>query len=264
MSLHFITGFVDSDDHRREPPRKDEVPPFVMKPVERRDNPPPARVTEDESSRSARHACKPKAKPKSGEKDRPHTKKSVGAAKQPVRHPVCGDRASAAADRSKSGSLAQAGSSADGSAPSDFDMDQSVYAFPFFARDNASELASPANRNDDFRNADSSDDVFGRREKEPFADSLNQATFSSASDGKMDFEPLMDKLMPMTSDDGIFEITLPSGETMGVVVNSQPTQISFFLSPSTAKMSDLLRPQQMELEGHLERRIRRNVKITVL
>lgn len=86
----------------------------------------------------------------------------------------------------------------------------------------------------------------------------------AAADGALDLQNLQEDLLPMTGDNGIFEVSLPGGETMGVVVNAQPALVSFLLSPSTEKMRMQLLPQKMELEGHLERRIHRNVKITVL
>lgn len=70
--------------------------------------------------------------------------------------------------------------------------------------------------------------------------------------------------LPPGDDDGIFEVSMPNGETLGVVVNNQQSLVSYLLSPHTEALSSRLRGYQMELEGHVMQRIRRPVKITVL
>lgn len=85
---------------------------------------------------------------------------------------------------------------------------------------------------------------------------------ATGSDDTQHFQGVLQ--LPTTSDNGIFEVILPGGETMGVVVSSQPALVSFLMSPSSEKTSDRLRQQKMELEGQLERLIKTKVKITVL
>jgi hypothetical protein len=87
---------------------------------------------------------------------------------------------------------------------------------------------------------------------------------AGAGEGSLDPEALAEELLPHTGDDGIFEVTLPNGKKMGVAVNIQPGAVRFHLSTSDEKLGERLRQRKMELQGHLERRIQRNVDITVL
>lgn len=80
----------------------------------------------------------------------------------------------------------------------------------------------------------------------------------------LDSDGLSERLAPMSGDDGIFELLMPDGETMGVVVNAQPTQVNFLLSPSNNALGALLQKKKTELEGHLQRLIGRNVTLAVL
>jgi hypothetical protein len=87
---------------------------------------------------------------------------------------------------------------------------------------------------------------------------------ANAGEGFLDMDDLARELMPMTGDDGIFEVILPNGKKMGVAVHIQPGAVRFHLSPSDDKFGERLRQRKMELRTHLERRIHRNVDITVL
>jgi hypothetical protein len=87
---------------------------------------------------------------------------------------------------------------------------------------------------------------------------------AEAGEGFLDMDDLARELMPMTGDDGIFEVILPNGKKMGVAVHIQPGSVRFHLSTSDDKFGDRLRQRKMELRTHLERRIHRNVDITVL
>lgn len=106
--------------------------------------------------------------------------------------------------------------------------------------------------------------IVANKEDQPFANGWNNTGFGAPTDGMMNLDHLLDQLTPVACDSGIFELLLADGDTLGVVVNAQPELLSFLLSPSNQQLTKILQPQQMELEGRLERRIRRNVKITVL
>lgn len=75
---------------------------------------------------------------------------------------------------------------------------------------------------------------------------------------------LLTSLLPAGGDDGIFEVLLPAGARLGVAVSDMPDGLSYLLMPDSAKLASRLRGNEMELEGYLRRRIRRNVRVAVL
>ncbi|HJV73238.1 MAG TPA: hypothetical protein VJ654_03375 [Noviherbaspirillum sp.] len=81
---------------------------------------------------------------------------------------------------------------------------------------------------------------------------------------EFDCNALADSLLPMTAEDGIFEVLMPNGQTLGVAVSNQSTQVRLLLSPSDEKLAERLRRRKMELEGALGRRMNKYVDITVL
>ncbi|RJF96892.1 hypothetical protein D3870_21190 [Noviherbaspirillum cavernae] len=83
-------------------------------------------------------------------------------------------------------------------------------------------------------------------------------------DTELDCGTLADELMPMMEDDGIFQILMPNGHTLGVAVSIQSAQVRLLLNPSDAKLAERLRRKKMELEGVLGRRMEKDVDITVL
>jgi hypothetical protein len=86
---------------------------------------------------------------------------------------------------------------------------------------------------------------------------------ASALDESLDTTALA-RLLPPGDNDGIFDVILPSGDQLGVVVNGRSSSLSYLLSPSTDKFASRLRRQKMELEERLEQLTHRNVEITVL
>ncbi len=86
---------------------------------------------------------------------------------------------------------------------------------------------------------------------------------AGALDQELDSAELA-RLLPVGGNDGIFDVALPGGERMGVVVSGQSGSLSYLLSPSTEKLGARLRRQRMELESRVERLTHRNVNITVL
>jgi len=81
--------------------------------------------------------------------------------------------------------------------------------------------------------------------------------------GEFDAEALLG-LLPSDGQSGIFEILLPNGERMGVMVDVRESSASFLLSPSGDRLRDLLRKKRMELEEGLARRMDKYVRLAVL
>jgi hypothetical protein len=75
---------------------------------------------------------------------------------------------------------------------------------------------------------------------------------------------LLASLLPAGVDDGVFEILMPNKAKIGVAVSDLPAGLSYLLTPEDDKLASMLRRHEMELEEHLKRRIRRNVKVVVL
>ena len=71
-------------------------------------------------------------------------------------------------------------------------------------------------------------------------------------------------LLPAGADDGVFEVLMPNKAKIGVAVSDLPAGLSYLLTPEDDKLASMLRRHEMELEEHLKRRIRRNVKVVVL
>lgn len=90
------------------------------------------------------------------------------------------------------------------------------------------------------------------------------AVTAGTQDDVHDYAALSDDLAAMAGDDGVFELIFPGGQTMGVVVTSQPSRTNFLLTPSSSALGSWLRQQRMELASHLETRIQKTVNITVL
>lgn len=71
-------------------------------------------------------------------------------------------------------------------------------------------------------------------------------------------------LLPPGDCSGIFEVHLPDGQVMGVAVDSGPASVSYHLKPAGKGLADRLRSQQRELKSHLQRRIGKDVTLTIL
>jgi len=231
MSDIRVASLVSSDTQRDQPARRQSAPPFTPKPPARPATPVTTSAT----------ACHPKARLRESQRDPADS----GASAKRARHvkPQGGHPPSAF------------------SAPSTWNNGIDPLIEERESDGGFSGIVNPGwnpPRNGPFGDASGTDNGA------PFSSDANQSFADALSDGTLDPQHLANDLLPMTSDNGIFEVDLPGGETMGVVVNVQPAQVSFLLSPSSAKLGEQLRPQQMELARHLERRIHRNVKITVL
>jgi hypothetical protein len=96
-------------------------------------------------------------------------------------------------------------------------------------------------------------------------ENIREKAAPGKTDGEsLDMDELAAQLLPPTADDGIFEVTLPNGHTIGVAVNFQPGNVRYHLSVSDEKSAERIRHRKMELQGHVERRIRQNVEIILL
>ncbi|MGW8393186.1 hypothetical protein [Pseudoduganella sp. HUAS MS19] len=71
-------------------------------------------------------------------------------------------------------------------------------------------------------------------------------------------------LLPAGNMSGIFEVQLPGGETMAVAVDAGPACVAYHLKPAGKGLAERLRGQQKELSVHLERRIGKDVTLTIL
>ncbi len=250
MSYFLFADSVQRSERPEEPPHRDEPAPFVVRPIVRRAAPVPAAGAEESSPacRSARVLAKIK---------KPRPRKNQVQPHAPSR-----DSGSASARRTSS---------------VDTGSDEGFYAVASMDGENIASVLMSMDASDDtcgddlhgsarFGNDDktSPDQSRSQSDKKYGSPDVNDAVWCSAAGAPTDLASWADTLTPSAGDDGIFELLLPNGETMGVVVHTQPALVSFLLSLPSETSSKLLRPQQMELERHLERRIQRNVKITFL
>ncbi|UOD29635.1 hypothetical protein INH39_30335 [Massilia violaceinigra] len=63
---------------------------------------------------------------------------------------------------------------------------------------------------------------------------------------------------------GIFELLLAGGQSIGVVVQSAPGSIHFLLSAGGGALEQRLRKNRMELERRLQQRMQKDVRIALL
>jgi hypothetical protein len=99
------------------------------------------------------------------------------------------------------------------------------------------------------------------------SDTCQQAELLAGADvdgGAPEMEMLTDHIAPLTGTSGIFEVTLPDGQQIGVAVDAQGDSVRLHLSWNNDKSAERMRRRQMELQGSLERRIRKKVDVTVL
>lgn len=91
-----------------------------------------------------------------------------------------------------------------------------------------------------------------------------EARDARAASGELDCAELADELTAQAAEEGIFEVMMPDGKTLGVVVRLDDKRAQFLLSPSDDELAERLRKGKMELEGHLGRRMNKDVDISVL
>lgn len=88
------------------------------------------------------------------------------------------------------------------------------------------------------------------------------AVVQSSAAQELDY--LINELVPMTANDGLFEVYLPDGERLGIAITVGAGHVDILLSPGSGRLAERLRKRRMELKAGLEQRIRRDVMITVL
>lgn len=71
-------------------------------------------------------------------------------------------------------------------------------------------------------------------------------------------------LLPGAQASGVFEVVLPDGDTLAVVVDAGPQVVSYLLQAGSEQLAARLQRGQMELTAQVERRIGRSVRLTVL
>lgn len=118
----------------------------------------------------------------------------------------------------------------------------------------AFESRQPGRQYDDFKDQASGED--GR-----FAASESKEI--AAAQAALDIDAIVD-VLPKDKSSGIFEILMPNGDQLGVVISEQTSGLAYLLSPSSEKLEKQLRQHKMELETRLGRLTHRNVNITVL
>lgn len=89
------------------------------------------------------------------------------------------------------------------------------------------------------------------------------APTAAAAGDQFDSDLLLD-LLPTDGDSGIFEVLLPNGDRLGVMVDVGRGSASFLLSPGSDQLRDWLRRKKMELQTGLMRRMSRPVRLAVL
>lgn len=90
------------------------------------------------------------------------------------------------------------------------------------------------------------------------------ARLATSASPLCDTEALLDELLSIGQDDGIFEVILPNGQTLGIAVQNHGAGTRLLLSAADDKLSMRLKKQRTELEDALERRMERSVSIAVL
>ncbi|NHZ32683.1 hypothetical protein [Massilia rubra] len=84
---------------------------------------------------------------------------------------------------------------------------------------------------------------------------------SAAASGDAGVE---EALLGLRQQQGIFELLLPGGQTLGVVVQPVAGGVHFMLSAGGGVLEQRLRQNKMELERRLQQRMQKDVRIAVL
>jgi len=91
----------------------------------------------------------------------------------------------------------------------------------------------------------------------------SEISASLMSEGGLDLDFLSEKLVPMSDQEGIFELLLPDNEKLGVVVQHNKNGIHLILSTKNPKFEKKLKDKEGELEERLKSRLG-EVTLTVL
>ena len=104
-----------------------------------------------------------------------------------------------------------------------------------------------------------------RQSQEKSGDGLAQLDeLAAAGQAGMELDHLTGELAPLAGLNGIFEVILPDGETLGVAVNQSDKATAILLTPSSRQLGERLKGKRTELERRLARHIGRDVSLAVL
>jgi hypothetical protein len=169
--------------------------------------------------------------------------------------PRSGQQVSAAGVRTRAGQERDRGVSNDDGAPKDADGTADAFAYlPQLQSRDGGQGGS----------GDGESDEPGEAGEAGGPQDGSRLSAAGDADSALDLDMLAEDILPHTGDDGIFEVTLPNGQTFGVAVSVRETKTSIHLSSPDAKLGGLLRQRKMELQGRLQRHMRTDVEITVL
>ena len=92
----------------------------------------------------------------------------------------------------------------------------------------------------------------------------NRVEGAQTEDASLGLDALAANLSGLGNDNGIFEVSMPNGQQLGVAVSVQPNGVRFLMSPADSGLRDRIKNCRMELEGAVERHINKDVEIAVL
>lgn len=87
---------------------------------------------------------------------------------------------------------------------------------------------------------------------------------STEQAGDAELAAAVDMLAPMSENDGMFEIIMPNGQNVGVVVSATADEVAFLLNPSDNGLGERIRRHKKALERSLGVRIGKLVRLAVL
>ncbi|GAA4016731.1 hypothetical protein [Actimicrobium antarcticum] len=82
--------------------------------------------------------------------------------------------------------------------------------------------------------------------------------------GDVDASFLVDQLAPLTANDGMFEVLIPSGAKLSIALKASANRVQILIGSDSASLGDQLKRKKMELEQRLGRRIGKDVVLAVL
>jgi hypothetical protein len=87
---------------------------------------------------------------------------------------------------------------------------------------------------------------------------------AQTDDASLGLDALAANLSGLGNDNGIFEVTMPNGQQLGVAVSVQNTGVRFLMTPADNALRDRIKNCRTELEGAVEQHINKDVEIAVL